>query len=63
VRRPAPYEDLEEWLRANALSAHIERLPEQLPEQLRETFVEAVAEQLGPDPEISYVRLNLDATA
>jgi trans-aconitate 2-methyltransferase len=59
VRRPAPYEDLEEWLRANALSAHLERLPA----QLHEPFVGAVAEQLGPDPEISYVRLNLDATA
>ncbi len=59
VRRPAPYEDLEEWLRVNALSAHIERLPE----QLREPFLGAVTEQLGPDPEISYVRLNIDATA
>jgi trans-aconitate 2-methyltransferase len=59
VERPAPYEDLREWLRANALTAHTERLPI----ELREPFVEAVAQELGPDPEISYVRLNIDATA
>ena len=59
IERPAPYEDLREWLRANALTAHTERLPL----DLREPFIEAVEHQLGPDPEISYVRLNLDATA
>ncbi len=59
VRRPAPYEDLGEWLRANALSAHLERLPG----GLREDFVAAVEGHLGEDPEISYVRLNIDATA
>ena len=59
VRRPAPYDELVPWLRTNALSAHLGRLPS----GLHEPFVAAVAEQLGPDPEISYVRLNLDATA
>jgi trans-aconitate 2-methyltransferase len=58
-QRPAPYEDLGEWLRANALSAHTERLPE----SLRESFVMAVEAQLGPGPQITYVRLNLDAVA
>jgi trans-aconitate 2-methyltransferase len=58
VRRPAPYEDLREWLRVNALSAHLERLPE----TLRERYVEAVVQQLGADPELTYVRLNVDAT-
>lgn len=58
VKRPAPYEDLREWLRVNALSAHLERLPS----PLREPYVEAVAQRLGPDPELDYVRLNVDAT-
>jgi len=58
-QRPAPYEDLGEWLRVNALSAHTERLPE----SLREAFAAAVEDQLGPDPQITYVRLNLDAVA
>jgi trans-aconitate 2-methyltransferase len=58
VIRPAPYEDLRDWLRANALTAHVERLPP----DLREPFVGAVADELGPDPEISYIRLNIDAT-
>ncbi|HWH12330.1 MAG TPA: methyltransferase domain-containing protein [Solirubrobacteraceae bacterium] len=57
VRRPAPYDELGEWLRANALTAHLERLPV----GLREPFVEAVAAELGRDPEISYIRLNIDA--
>ncbi len=59
VERPAPYEELGEWLRINALSAHLERLPV----ELREPYLEAVIEELGPDPTITYVRLNLDATA
>jgi trans-aconitate 2-methyltransferase len=59
ISRPAPYDDLREWLRANALTAHLERLPE----DLRQPFVDAVADELGPDPEISYIRLNIDATA
>jgi trans-aconitate 2-methyltransferase len=59
VSRPAPYEDLREWLRTNALTAHTERLPE----TLREPYIDAVAAELGPDPAISYIRLNIDATA
>ncbi len=59
VQRPAPYDELVPWLRTNALSAHIARLPA----QLREPYLDAVAAQLGPDPEITYIRLNIDATA
>ncbi|HEX3909085.1 MAG TPA: methyltransferase domain-containing protein [Solirubrobacteraceae bacterium] len=61
VSRPPPYEqqDLREWLRTNALTAHVARLAQ----PLREPFVEAVAEELGPEPSISYIRLNIDATA
>jgi trans-aconitate 2-methyltransferase len=59
VSRPAPYEDLREWLRTNALTAHTERLPE----VLREPYIDAVAAELGPDPSIGYIRLNIDATA
>jgi trans-aconitate 2-methyltransferase len=59
VERPAPYEELDEWLRVNALSAHLERLPL----ELGEPYLEAVIEELGPEPTITYVRLNLDATA
>jgi trans-aconitate 2-methyltransferase len=58
-RRPAPYEELEEWLRTNALAAHLERLPR----ELREPYLQAVLQGLGDDPSITYVRLNLDATA
>lgn len=59
VRRPAPYEHLRDWLRVNALSAHVARLPA----ELREPYIDAVAAELGPQPRISYVRLNIDATA
>jgi len=59
VSRPAPYEDLREWLRTNALTGHTERLPE----ALREPYIDAIAAELGPDPSISYIRLNIDATA
>lgn len=59
VARPAPYEDLREWLQANALTAHTARLPE----ELQEPFLEAVARRLGPNPTITYIRLNLDAVA
>lgn len=59
VTRPAPYDDLREWLRANALTAHRERLPD----DLRDPFVAAVVAELGQRPEITYVRLNIDATA
>lgn len=56
---PRTYEELEEWLRVNALSAHLERLPP----MLRDPYLEAVIDELGPDPSITYVRLNIDATA
>jgi trans-aconitate 2-methyltransferase len=59
VSRPAPFDELREWLRTNALTAHTERLPE----ELREPYIDAVAAELGPDPSISYIRLNIDATA
>lgn len=59
VTRPAPYDELRPWLRVNALTAHLERLPE----ELREPFVEAVAGRLGAEPAVSYVRLNVDAVA
>jgi trans-aconitate 2-methyltransferase len=59
VQRPAPYEDLAEWLRTNALSAHLLRLPE----PLRQRYLHEVTAALGPDPTTTYVRLDIDATA
>lgn len=59
VQRPAPYEDLREWLQVNALSAHLLRLPE----DLRERYVDEVHTALGPKPTITYIRLDMDATA
>jgi trans-aconitate 2-methyltransferase len=59
VARPAPYEDLREWLATNALTAHTARLPK----ALRDDYLDAVVEHLGPEPTISYIRLNIDATA
>lgn len=59
VRRPVPYEDLGQWLRTNALSAHQLRLPE----DLREQYVEDVREAFGPDPQLTYIRLDIDAVA
>lgn len=59
IHRPAPYDELVPWLRVNALTAHTQRLPL----SLREPFITAVAQELGHDPKISYVRLNIDATA
>lgn len=59
VDKPAPYDDLREWLRTNALTAHTSRLPE----PLREPYIDAVFGQLGPDPSITYIRLNIDALA
>lgn len=58
--RPAPYEDdVREWLKVNALSAHLPRLPE----DLRERYVDEVYAVLGADPEIPYIRLEIDAIA
>jgi trans-aconitate 2-methyltransferase len=59
VQRPAPYEHLREWLQVNALGAHLLRLPE----DLRERYVDEVYTTLGPNPRVTYIRLNLDATA
>lgn len=59
VAKPAPYDDLRAWLRTNSLSAHLERLPE----DLRDAFVDAVEAELGPDPSIAYMRLEIDAIA
>jgi trans-aconitate 2-methyltransferase len=59
VKRPAPYEDLREWLQTNALSAHLLRLPE----PLRERYIDDVQGALGTDPTISYIRLDMDALA
>lgn len=59
VRKPAPYDDLRSWLQTNALTAHLARLPD----GLHQAYVDAVAEALGPDPEITYIRLNIDAVA
>lgn len=60
VPRPVPYEDdVREWLRVNALSAHLLRLPD----ELREPYIDEVHAMLGSDPQISYIRLEIDATA
>jgi len=58
VQRPAPYEDLREWLQTNALSAHLLRLPD----DLRERYLDEVEAKLGSSSEVRNVRLNIDAT-
>lgn len=58
VQRPAPYEELREWLQTNALSAHLLRLPK----DLRERYVDQVDAKLGPNSTVTYIRLNIDAT-
>jgi hypothetical protein len=58
IERPGPYEDLRSWLRTNALSAHLLRLPA----ERREPYLDAVVDALGPEPQITYIRLNIDAT-
>lgn len=60
VPRPVPYEDdVRTWLKVNALSAHLPRLPQ----DLRERYIDEVHAALGPQPEIAYIRLEIDATA
>lgn len=59
VQRPAPYDDLRQWLQANALSAHLLRLPD----DLRDPYLDEVQRALGPKPTVTYVRLDIDATA
>lgn len=58
VERPPPFEELRTWLRSNALSAHLLRLPP----QLREDYVEDVARALGAGAPITYIRLDIDAS-
>jgi trans-aconitate 2-methyltransferase len=55
-QRPAPLRD---FLETVSLGAHLERLPP----ELRDPFLDAVVDQLGPDPVHDYVRLNIVATA
>jgi trans-aconitate 2-methyltransferase len=59
--KPPPYEPggFATWLRVNALSAHLARLPQ----ALHDAYVAAVLAEHGPDPRTTYVRLNFDATA
>lgn len=59
VQRPPPYEDLHEWLKVNALSAHLQRLPE----PLRERYVEEIHAELQPEATVTYIRLDIDAIA
>lgn len=53
VRPPEP----REFIRTVCLGSHLDRLPE----QLREPYMSAVVAELGPDPELGYVRLNISA--
>jgi trans-aconitate 2-methyltransferase len=45
------------YIRTVCLGNHVDRLPE----ELRGPFVEAVAERIGPEPVLDYVRLNIAA--
>ena len=54
---PARPAEPREYLRSICLGAHSERLPE----ELREVLVDEVAERLGPELELDYVRLNISA--
>ena len=54
VRPPEP----REFIRSICIAAHAERLPE----RLREPFLDEVMDELGPEPELDYVRLNISAT-
>jgi hypothetical protein len=56
---PASYENLRDWPHINALTAHIACRPS----EQHEPYLATVVAQLGPDPSITYIRLNLDATA
>lgn len=57
--RPVTPEDPHAYLREINLGAHLE----QLPAELRAAYVSAVLGELGTDPTIGYVRLNIDAVA
>jgi trans-aconitate 2-methyltransferase len=54
---PVRPEDTAEFLRSVCLGPHLERLPE----HLRDPYLTAVVERFADDPELDYVRLNIDA--
>jgi trans-aconitate 2-methyltransferase len=56
-RRPTRPEDPAAFVGAVGLGAHSETLPE----ELRERFVAEVVSELGPEPVLDYVRLNISA--
>jgi trans-aconitate 2-methyltransferase len=56
---PARPEDPRDFVRSICLGAHLEALPE----GRRGELVDAVMEELGPEPELGYVRLNMSAVA
>jgi trans-aconitate 2-methyltransferase len=43
------------YIRTVCLGNHVDRLPE----ELRDAYVKAVAERIGPEPVLDYVRLNI----
>jgi trans-aconitate 2-methyltransferase len=53
VRPPEP----REFIRTVCIGSH----SDQLPERIREEFLDRVMDQLGSDPELDYVRLNISA--
>jgi trans-aconitate 2-methyltransferase len=55
--QPTRADDLEDFLAAVCLREYLEVLPD----ALRERFVADVAAELGPDPVLDYVRLNISA--
>ncbi|QEC49695.1 methyltransferase domain-containing protein [Baekduia soli] len=56
---PQRPERIRDFLGSVTLGSHLLRLPE----KLRDPFLDAVVEQLGPDPVQDYVRLNIVASA
>jgi trans-aconitate 2-methyltransferase len=55
---PVRPEEPREFIRTVCLRPHLDRLPE----HLRGGFLDAVAERIGAEPELDYVRLNIVAT-
>jgi trans-aconitate 2-methyltransferase len=55
--RPVHPPEPREFIRTVCIGAHAE----QLAEDLREPFLDDVMAELGPDPELDYVRLNISA--
>jgi trans-aconitate 2-methyltransferase len=54
---PVHPEEPAAFIRTVCLVHHLERLPE----ELREDYVDTVAERMGPEPTLDYVRLNIVA--